>query len=67
MSRIEPQLRKLICKRQVIPHFQPLLRFSDMTEIGYEILGRIENKDLPSNVAELLDIENNLEATFTLS
>lgn len=67
LATIEPELRMLIRKRQVIPHFQPLLRFSDMAEIGFEILGRIDNKNLPFNVAELLDIADTLGCGSELS
>ena len=67
LSTIEPKLRKLVQKREVNPHFQPLIRFADMNEIGYEILGRIENKDLPSNVSDLLDLAESLGYASQLS
>jgi EAL domain-containing protein (putative c-di-GMP-specific phosphodiesterase class I) len=38
-----------------------------MAEIGYEILGRIENKDLPLNVAELLDLAESVGCGTELS
>jgi EAL domain-containing protein (putative c-di-GMP-specific phosphodiesterase class I) len=50
------KFRELIAKRSVTPHYQPLLRFSDMVKVGYEILGRISDDSLPSNPNELLDI-----------
>lgn len=56
----EPNFRELIHKRNVIPHFQPLIQFSNMAEIGFEILGRIRGNDLPANPAQLLDIAENL-------
>jgi EAL domain-containing protein (putative c-di-GMP-specific phosphodiesterase class I) len=53
---LEPKLQALIAERNVIPHFQPVLRFSDMSVIGYEILGRVADEGLPSNPADLLDL-----------
>jgi EAL domain-containing protein (putative c-di-GMP-specific phosphodiesterase class I) len=56
LSSLEPKLKTLLSNRDVIPHFQPILKFSDMAVAGYEILGRIPDGDLPSNPAELLDL-----------
>ena len=56
LNSIEPQMRALISQRNVVPYFQPVLRFSDMTVVGYEILGRIAEGDLPSNPSELLEL-----------
>jgi EAL domain-containing protein (putative c-di-GMP-specific phosphodiesterase class I) len=56
LNSIEPQLRALLSQRNVVPYFQPILRFSDMTVVGYEILGRIAAGDLPSNPSELLEL-----------
>lgn len=56
----EPKFRELICKRSVIPHFQPLITFSNMEVVGFEILGRIRNIGLPTNPAKLLDIAETL-------
>jgi len=67
LSSVDPKLRSLIQNRNVIPHFQPLLRFSDMTEMGYEILGRIDDEGLPSNPAELLDLAEYLGCASELS
>lgn len=64
---LEPKLRELIAKRNVIPHYQPLLRFSDMAKVGYEILGRISDDDMPSNPSELLDIAECLGCAGELS
>jgi EAL domain-containing protein (putative c-di-GMP-specific phosphodiesterase class I) len=55
-ASFEPNLRALLRERNAVPHFQPVLRFSDMTVLGYEILGRVADKDLPSNPSELLDM-----------
>jgi len=56
LSYFEPKLQMLIQDRHVIPHFQPVTRFSDMAEVGYEILGRVDDKELPSSPSELLDL-----------
>ena len=56
LASFEPNLRALLRNRNVVPHFQPVLRFSDMTVVGYEILGRVADEDLPSNPSELLDM-----------
>ena len=56
LSYFEPKLQMLLQDRKVIPHFQPVARFSDLTEVGYEILGRVDDEDLPSNPSELLDM-----------
>ena len=56
LNSIEPQMRDLLSQRNVVPYFQPILRFSDMTVVGYEILGRIAAGDLPSNPSELLEL-----------
>ena len=64
---LEPKLRELIAKRNVIPHYQPLLRFSDMAKVGYEILGRISDDGMPSNPSELLDIAECLGCAGELS
>ena len=66
-SEYEPKLRKLIQDRNVIPHFQSILRLSDMVSEGYEILGRIEDGDLPSNPFQLLDIAESLGCASPLS
>jgi len=56
LSYFEPKLQMLLQDRKVTPHFQPVARFSDLTEVGYEILGRVDDEDLPSNPSELLDM-----------
>ena len=67
LSSVEPKLLMVLQNRNVIPHFQPLLRFSDMAEVGYEILGRIGDDDLPSNPAKLLDLAERLGCGSELS
>jgi EAL domain-containing protein (putative c-di-GMP-specific phosphodiesterase class I) len=67
LASLEPKLRALLRERNVFPHFQPVLRFSDMTIVGYEILGRVADKDLPSNPSELLDMAQWLGCASDLS
>lgn len=67
LDAFEPLLLKLIQERNVIPHFQPLVKFSDSTGNGYEILGRIGDASLPSNPAELLELAEFLGCGTTLS
>ncbi len=66
-SSFEPSLQMLLLERNVIPHFQPLVRFSDMAEVGYEVLGRVGDKNLPSNPSVLLDIAECLGCATALS
>lgn len=56
LDSLEPKLCALLIDRDVIPNFQPILSFSDMEVVGYEILGRISDKCLPSNPSELLEV-----------
>ena len=56
LGSLAPKLRALLIDRDVIPHFQPILKFSDMEVVGYEILGRISDECLPSNPSELLEL-----------
>jgi EAL domain-containing protein (putative c-di-GMP-specific phosphodiesterase class I) len=63
----EPRFRRLLRKRNVIPHFQPLLRFSDMAKVGYEILGRVGDESLPSSLDELFDMAKRLGYASELS
>ncbi len=56
LGSLAPKLRALLIDRDVIPHFQPILKFSDMEVVGYEILGRISDESLPSNPSELLEL-----------
>ena len=67
LSSLEPKLKKLLNRRNVIPHYQPLLRFSDMAKVGYEILGRISDHSMPSNPNELLEIAERLGYATELS
>lgn len=67
MSYFEQKIQILLQDRNVIPHFQPVTRFSDLTEIGYEILGRVDDEELPSNPSELLDMAASLGLASDLS
>jgi EAL domain-containing protein (putative c-di-GMP-specific phosphodiesterase class I) len=66
-SSLLPKLREIIQNRSVIPHFQPLLRFSDMANVGFEILGRVSDGSMPSNANELFDIAECLGCAAELS
>lgn len=67
MASLEPRLRRLLRERNVIPHFQPILMFPDMEVIGYEILGRIGEDDLPSDLVELFDLAAHMGCASDLS
>lgn len=56
LALLEPKLQALIRDRKVIPHFQPILKFSDKSVVGYEVLGRVADEGLPANPADLLDV-----------
>ncbi|MGO9313482.1 MAG: EAL domain-containing protein [Syntrophobacteraceae bacterium] len=67
MASLEPRLRRLLRERNVIPHFQPILMFPEMEVIGYEILGRIGEDDLPSDLVELFDLAAHMGCASDLS
>jgi EAL domain-containing protein (putative c-di-GMP-specific phosphodiesterase class I) len=67
LSKIDPKIKLLIEERNVTPHFQPIIKLSDMGTVGYEILGRIDDDDLPSNPGELLDLADCLGCASELS
>jgi EAL domain-containing protein (putative c-di-GMP-specific phosphodiesterase class I) len=67
LSGLESKIRHIIDERNVLPHFQPIVRFSDMRHVGYEILGRVDDEILPSNPSELLDIAESLGISSELS
>lgn len=56
MASLVPMLQRLLRERNVIPHFQPILRFPDMHVVGYEVLGRIADDDLPSDPVQLFEV-----------
>jgi len=60
--------KKMIHDRAVVPHYQPILRFSDKSIKGYEILGRLPgNEDLPENPDHIFDIAVSLNMEAELS
>jgi EAL domain-containing protein (putative c-di-GMP-specific phosphodiesterase class I) len=67
LESLESKLRALVRERKVVPHFQPIIRFSDKTVVGYEILGRHADDDLPSNPSELFDMAELLRLAPELS
>jgi EAL domain-containing protein (putative c-di-GMP-specific phosphodiesterase class I) len=54
MNSFAPKLQALLRERNVIPYFQPVISITDMTVVGYEVLGRVADRDLPSEPSELL-------------
>jgi EAL domain-containing protein (putative c-di-GMP-specific phosphodiesterase class I) len=64
---LEPKLRKILREQNVTPYFQPVLRFSDMHVIGYKILGRIFEDDLPLNTGTLFEVAASLGCASKLS
>ena len=66
-AALELKLRALLEERNVVPHFQPIYRMADSALVGYEILGRIDDEELPSNPAELLDMADLLGCADELS
>ena len=60
--------KKMIHDRAVVPHFQPILKFSDKQVMGYEILGRLPSQvDLPENPNHIFDIAVSLDMEAELS
>ncbi|MCH8028658.1 MAG: FHA domain-containing protein [Candidatus Dadabacteria bacterium] len=52
MHTFEEMLRK----KAVVPYYQPIIKMSSKSIIGYEVLGRSFYKDLPSSPVELFNI-----------
>jgi EAL domain-containing protein (putative c-di-GMP-specific phosphodiesterase class I) len=67
LTNLEPVLRELLRERNVTPHFQPVVRFSDMQVIGYEVLSRIGEGALPANPSELFEVAACLGCASDLS
>jgi EAL domain-containing protein (putative c-di-GMP-specific phosphodiesterase class I) len=53
---LQPQLTELIRERNLFPHFQPVLSYSDMKVVGYEILSRVAGKGMSPNISELFEM-----------
>ena len=64
---LEARLRNLIASRDVTPHFQPVLNLSDQAIIGYEILGRINDQELPEDPVRLFGMADWFGCVFELS
>lgn len=58
---------RMIDRKAVIPHFQPLVSLHDGALVGYEILGRINYSGLPNNPGELFQISRRLGRQTELS
>ena len=67
LTDYEQPLLQLLHERAVVPHFQPIIRLSDLEVLGYEVLGRTTESKLPSDIAELFDIASHLGYAADLS
>jgi len=61
------RLRDLIRSRNVIPHYQPILSIPNLDIVGYEILGRTTDPNLPDSAEELFEMADWFECAFELS
>ncbi len=62
------KFKKMIRDRAVVPHFQPILAFSNQGIKGYEILGRLRRGlGLPSNPVDLFNLAVSLGMATELS
>lgn len=63
-----PALQELIDKKQVLPHYQPLVRLSDARElIGYEVRGRGGHAGLPVEAGPLFELAESAGLEVLLS
>lgn len=60
-------LRALLESRNVTPHFQPILKFQDMSLTAYEVLGRVSDENLPADISELFELAEWLGSAADLS
>jgi len=60
------QFHKLLTSRSVVPHFQPIIRFSDDQTIGYELLARSTHAGL-TNPREMFDAAEKIGLAARLS
>lgn len=60
-------LETLIEKREILPVFQPIIRASDLTRTGFELLSRGQNAQLPVNPIELYRLAESFSLQVTLS
>jgi len=61
------QFESMMAKKAVTPYFQPIVRFADLTPMGYEILGRVHYADLPQAPGPLFQIAKKLNRQAELS
>ncbi|MDD5033580.1 MAG: EAL domain-containing protein [Methylococcaceae bacterium] len=67
---INPHAQKfesMMMEKAVDPYFQPILRFSDLATVGYEILGRVHYGGLPELPGPLFQIAKKLDREIELS
>lgn len=61
------QFERMMLKKAVTPHFQPIVRLPDATCMGYEILGRVMFPGLPQAPGPLFQIARKLDREVELS
>jgi EAL domain-containing protein (putative c-di-GMP-specific phosphodiesterase class I) len=67
LSACGPRLRTLLQSRAVTAHFQPIFKFPRMDVVAYEVLGRVADKELPSDTGKLFEIAEWLGCASELS
>lgn len=60
-------LELLLGQRAVVPHYQPIVSFSDGSVVGHELLGRIAYEGLPNDPGKLFEIARKQGREIALS
>lgn len=60
-------LEELIAKREILPVFQPIIRASDLSRTGFELLSRGANIHLPKSPLELYKLAESFSLEVVLS
>jgi EAL domain-containing protein (putative c-di-GMP-specific phosphodiesterase class I) len=63
----EEEFGEMLRRHAVVPHFQPIVRLSNQTIIGYELLGRTDFEGVPTTAWPLLQIARRLGKEIELS
>ncbi|MEE4376725.1 MAG: EAL domain-containing protein [Candidatus Competibacteraceae bacterium] len=63
----EAEFDQMLRQRAVVPHYQPIVRMTDHSVVGYELLGRGGFDGLPSGAWPLLQIARSLGKEVELS
>lgn len=58
---------RMMMEKAVTPYFQPIINFSDLKSIGFEILGRVRYQGLPESPGLLFQIAKTLDLEVELS